>query len=435
MPPPPPPPPPPGAMGGPPPPPPPAMLPNRPPKSEVKDRSALLSDINKGTRLKKAVTNDRSAPQVSGGVKSGGAPPVASAPPVPGMKKPPTAQAPPIPGAASRGRSDSGAGAGAGGDSAPGAPPQLAGILAGGMPKLRSRGGVDTGANRDSPYKSENDSSRPPVASAPKPPGVRPPPRPVSSGSPPAPVNPLVANLRKPPPRPGSRPSSTISTASAKSAPDVPPPRAPPPVPGSGRAPPPPIFSKKPSAPAPPPPPSASPSAPPPPPPAASAPRAPPPPAPARSTPPPPPPSSAPLPPNGTAAASIAVQAARNALGHHTPSAPPPPPPAASAPAAPPPPPPSQPSQPPHSFDTPASSQTSRSPLDPSAFTLTNGGPSPGSSLLGPSAHGAIRIDDSRFKFQAEGLFPKPRPFVGGARRYRAGRGSSVPLDLRALSG
>ncbi|KAF7174623.1 hypothetical protein CNMCM6106_000002 [Aspergillus hiratsukae] len=98
-------------MGGPPPPPPPAgSLPSRPAKGEAKDRSALLSDITKGTRLKKAVTNDRSAPLISGGVKSA-APPVAGAPPVPGMPKPPSGLAPPAP-SANRLRSSSESGGG-----------------------------------------------------------------------------------------------------------------------------------------------------------------------------------------------------------------------------------------------------------------------------------------------------------------------------------
>jgi hypothetical protein len=74
-----------------------------------------------------------------------------------------------------------------------------------------------------------------------------------------------------------------------------------------------------------------------------------------------------------------------------------------------------------------------RSTLDPSAYTLTNGGSSPGHQNTG--SHGIIRVEDNRFKFQSDGLLPKPRPFVGGPRRYRAGRGSSVPLDLSALSG
>ncbi|KAL4924452.1 putative proline-rich, actin-associated protein Vrp1 [Aspergillus undulatus] len=451
MPPPPPPPPPPPGGGAPPPPPPAGNLPSRPPGGG-KDRGALLSDISKGTRLKKTVTNDRSAPQLGGGgVKSSG-PPLGSAPPVPGMSKPPAGLAPPVPPgqAANRARSSSDVGPASDNSAAAPAAPQLGGLFAGvGMPKLRSRGGVDTGANKEaSPYLSDSETSRPPkppVASAPKIPAVRPPPPP-SSDAPPAP-NPLVANLRKPPPRPASRPSSTISNLSAKSAPDTPSPRAPPPLPGSSK---PPVSLRKPSAPGPPPPPppSASPAAPPPPPPAAPAPR-PPPPAPTRSTPPPPPsvPAPPPVPPNGAAGATLAVQAARNALGHsnQAPPAPPPPPPASSAPSAPPPPPPSAPpslppsappSEPPsrpHSYDTQSSNIPDRSSLAASAYTLSNGGPSPGSSATSLGAHGGGRIEDTRFKFQNEGLFSKPRPFVGGVKRYRAGRGSSVPLDLSAL--
>jgi hypothetical protein len=45
-----------------------------------------------------------------------------------------------------------------------------------------------------------------------------------------------------------------------------------------------------------------------------------------------------------------------------------------------------------------------------------------------------VVIQDPRWKFVDESMFPRPREFHGGARRYRAGRGSSVPLDLSALS-
>ncbi|KAL2158494.1 hypothetical protein VTH06DRAFT_4261 [Thermothelomyces fergusii] len=84
--------------------------------------------------------------------------------------------------------------------------------------------------------------------------------------------------------------------------------------------------------------------------------------------------------------------------------------------------------------------------LDPSNFTLTpNGGGGGGSSSGGgktqspgrgpsPSPGGERYIvQDPRWRFHGEEHFPKPRPFVGGPRRYRAGRGSSVPLDLSAL--
>ncbi|CAL5871162.1 uncharacterized protein PFLUO_LOCUS5409 [Penicillium psychrofluorescens] len=329
--------------------------------------------------------------------------------------KPPSGLAPPVPSAANRVRSNSEGVSGTDGAADSPAASQLAGIFAGGMPKLRSRGGVATGATRDSPYMSDSESARrapaapaPKPPTAPRPPGARPPLPPPSTESSTQPINPLVASLKKAPPRP-------VSTASSKTAP----PEAPPP-----RAPPPPPASRKPSAP-PPPPPSVSPAAPPPPPPSA-APRA-----------PPPPPSGAPP--------SVAAQAARTALGHtsSSPAAPPPPPPA-SAPAVPPPPPPTSPpivppSEPP-ARPSPVSARPAshefHSALDPSAYTLTNGaGSSPTRSSRSPSVHGNVRVEDNRFKFQGDGLLPKPRPFIGGARRYRAGRGSSVPLDLSALSG
>lgn len=76
--------------------------------------------------------------------------------------------------------------------------------------------------------------------------------------------------------------------------------------------------------------------------------------------------------------------------------------------------------------------------LDPSAYTLTpNGGATrkessqSNSGQLGSSS-GRLFIQDTRWKFQADNILPKPREFIGGAKRYRAGRGSSVPLDLSA---
>jgi len=88
--------------------------------------------------------------------------------------------------------------------------------------------------------------------------------------------------------------------------------------------------------------------------------------------------------------------------------------------------------------------------LDPSAFTLSSNGaksPSPSrqpshSPTLSGGGYGGsggggggdrFVVNDSRWQFKSESLFPKPRDFVGGPKKYRAGRGSSVPLDLHAL--
>jgi hypothetical protein len=77
--------------------------------------------------------------------------------------------------------------------------------------------------------------------------------------------------------------------------------------------------------------------------------------------------------------------------------------------------------------------------MDSSSYTLTNGGSSmksPTSSHAGGGGRekGRIRpIHDLRWRFQDESQFPRPREFTGGPKRYRAGRGSSVPLDLSAF--
>lgn len=110
-------------------------------------QGALLTDISKGRALKKTVTNDRSAPIVGKVVSGGGGPGPSplGAPPVPGMPKPPGNLAPPVPGNRARSNSDQGDRQQSVAGSADG-PPQLAGLFAGGMPKLRKTGGgVDTG--------------------------------------------------------------------------------------------------------------------------------------------------------------------------------------------------------------------------------------------------------------------------------------------------
>ncbi|KAI9857443.1 MAG: hypothetical protein M1824_004851 [Vezdaea acicularis] len=455
-PPPPPPPPLPGFSAGPPPPPPPppgglpggSSLPAAPPPTVAKDRGALLTDITKGARLKKAVTDDRSAPIVGreGGGSSG--PPLASAPPIPRLANPP-GLAPPVPGGANRGRSNSDTGGG-GTDAGGGisGAPQLGGLFAGGIPGLRkTRGGIDTGANQD-PHLSDPETTsrttapRPPGAAAPKPPkapnfpGLRPTPESIAS-------TPAEFKAKPPPPKPLNRPSTGLPSRQlplpGRPASDLIPPRAtppPPPPPAGSAKPPPPQSGLRRSSPNPPilvsnltfTPPSA------PPPPPSSAARPP----PARSTPPPPPPPSQGR--EDSFSSSIAMQAARRAVGRDSsPSAPPPLPPSvtplSSIPShySPPPPPPSAP--PPPTSAGPLQ-QPQRSMLDPSSYTLSNGGNQSPSLEWNNGQNGrrnSSRVNDSRWVFQDESQLPKPREFVGGPKRYRAGRGSSVPLDLSAL--
>ncbi|KAJ9157811.1 hypothetical protein NKR23_g779 [Pleurostoma richardsiae] len=144
-----------------------------------------------------------------------------------------------------------------------------------------------------------------------------------------------------------------------------------------------------------------------------------------------------------------------------TPPAPPPPPPSSAppprieapsppsaAPSPPPPPPPSNAAPAPAPSRARAPSALRSSMLDISAFTLTpNGGKSPSptrhvsSPVSGPPGGGGggggggdrFVVQDPRWKFVDESQFPKPREFRAVPKRYRAGRGSSVPLDLSPL--
>ncbi|KAL9638188.1 MAG: hypothetical protein Q9164_001723, partial [Protoblastenia rupestris] len=400
-------------------------------------------------RLKKIETNDRSAPLIDKSSTSSSGPSAETGPAIPGLKKPPLGLAPAVPSSAAANRTRSNSDWGAAGGDVSGSPvaPQLGGIFAGvGMPKLRKTGGgIKTGADQESACASDSETpkglpSKPPTSAAPNPPttsrlnALRPTPQSATSSPPQSrPPNHLVANLRKVPPKPAPRPNSN---ASFRSNSDYPP-KAPPPPPIGAKPPPPPITSRKNSAALLPPPPFPAPI----PPPAATG-------RPLRdvSTPPPappPPPGSAPPPPPGQLTSpypstsapsrtssdvspSIAIQAARNAFGNGTnsPLALPPPPPTVSSPlkqstsTTPSPVPSTSPS-----FNT-SGQPPSRSTLDPSSYTLSNGvSPSHMKSSardhMAPSRDSTVKIDDSRFHFQDESQLPKPRDFVGAIKRMR----------------
>ncbi|PMD48514.1 hypothetical protein L207DRAFT_505546 [Hyaloscypha variabilis F] len=354
------------------------------------------------------------------------------------MLKAPGGLAPPVPGGGNRARSNSDqTSRDSGGASGMEQPPQLAGLFAGGMPKLKKRGGgVDTGANRESSYTSDPESTtssapRPPIMAAPKPPTAAPPRPNQQNGSGPTPF-PSISNLRK---TGGINAPRPMSSASVKGPP--PPIGKKPPVPGtrkpSSLAPSPPFSSA-------PPPPSAPPSAPPPPSSAPPPPAAPPPP-PALSRPPPPsirsqppPPPTSPPSQNQSQSQSLAMQAAIRAAQTSPAGAPPPPPNAPPSSSFRVPSPPSAAPMPPTS--RPPAQQPMRSMLDPSSYTLSSNGGLP----KNPSPHRnsepsrRLVINDPRWKFQDESILPKPRDFHGGPKKYRAGRGSSVPLDLSSFN-
>ncbi|KAL9099239.1 MAG: hypothetical protein Q9163_005230, partial [Psora crenata] len=426
-------------------------------------------DITKGKKLKKTETNDRSAPLIDKSSTSLSGTITGPTTAIPGPGKHPSGLAPPLPGPAATNRVRSNSDQGPAGGDVGGVPtaPQLGGIFAGvGMPKLRKTGGgIKTGAEEGLSYKSDSETMRafppkPPSSAAPAPPtapranALRPTPQSTASSPPQSqPSHPLAANLRKPPPKPAPRPNPDGSFRANS---EFPPRAGPPPV--GVKPPPPPITSRKPSAAVPPPPSSSALSVPPPPP--AAAPRPPinapaPPPAPPQPPPPPPPPASAPRPPPARSTPappptstpsqvqsdimgqSIAMQAARNAFGNapSSPAAalqhPPPPnfsPTKRSTPATPPPVPPLLESS--HL----GGPQLARSALDPITYTLPNGrlhshSKSSSRDHISPSRNGIVNIEASRFHFQDDSQLPKPRDFIGGPRRYRAGR-SSVGITL-----
>ncbi|WAR51790.1 hypothetical protein PtB15_1B226 [Puccinia triticina] len=194
---------------------------------------ALAAQIQAGRRLKKAQTNDRSAPIVAGspaGAGAGGARPgggLASAPRPPGMKSTTGAPKPP-----QHAKTDSQSSAAAGMTNGP---PQLGGLFAGGMPTLRKTSG---------PASTPSFKAAPPV---PKPATAGPP----SRAPPPAPQNNLrptkslaamvAQDARQPPPPPARTQTQTSPVNSLVRTSSIGhPPRNPPPRPAATFTPPPP---------------------------------------------------------------------------------------------------------------------------------------------------------------------------------------------------
>lgn len=75
--------------------------------------------------------------------------------------------------------------------------------------------------------------------------------------------------------------------------------------------------------------------------------------------------------------------------------------------------------------------------LDPSAYTLApNGSGRTSSKSISQGSGGSgdrLFINDPRWRFQDESMLPKPRDYKNIEKKYRAGRGSSVPLDLKSF--
>ncbi|SZF00228.1 unnamed protein product [Blumeria hordei] len=372
----------------PPPPPPPGNLPSRP---TVGNRNALLTDITKGKQLKKATTNDRSAPVVAKAQNTPGNNSLAPAPPVPGVPK---ASAPPIPDGnqAQSGRNKEGRSSG--GFLGAGNTPNIGGLFAGGIPKLKKRnGGVDTGATNESTVAPNSEPSHAaaqkflPVTAPKQPSGPPPIPgtqngtksrffaqnveslRKVESNYLPQPTS--VAPSKAPPPPVGKKPPAPPPVSRKQSRAQIsnnissaPPPAPPPPLPSTTPRP---LASVLRTSPL---------------------------------------PSQTSLPPTNAINQNLAMQAAIRAAGQAPPSIT---------------------TQPPVHTSLKPASDNSFAP-DPSVEIETDN-----ESNNKNSNSRRIVINDSRWKFTDDSMLPKPRQFQGGPKKYRAGRGSSVPLDINAF--
>ncbi|POS86007.1 hypothetical protein EPUL_002604 [Erysiphe pulchra] len=384
------------------PPPPPPIPTSVPAKPPVGNRNALLSDISKGKPLKKVTTNDRSAPIISNtSGTSGPSLPLTAAPPVPGsLKKIEGLSLPPVP-EEKRLRSNvpKNSEVFSGND----ASSHLAGLFSGGIPKLKKReGGIDTGANSNSIYTSDTESSRVSTQKFPQlapRPSTAVPSRPRSQNGMVSPPSLSATNLRNmvsntmirpmsakgPPPPVGKKPPATYpasrklsSSQISMSVSSAPPSTLPPPPP-----PPPPLAAPRIS-------PNNN----------------------ARLL---PPPAFQTVPPSANGMGqSLAIQAAIRAAGQSSPSI------TMLQPTSRPPPPTPQVMK--HISGSGFSTNANEIRLSQNANTKSK-----------EDTQKRIIMNDPRWKFRDESMLPKPREFIGLPKKYRAGRGSSVPLDFNTF--